>query len=392
MSRKSKNATFQDADVPQEAISRVEQIQGKLIRAKRAIVRGLPVPSETPARRELFAARQQMLSYGDLIQNAHRSTADLELLSERIIGENDLLPLDFLARGMRASQSVARLFTMPTGHGSGFLVSPEALITNHHVIKTPEAAYATQVVLEIHDANGRHVENRSCELEPERFWHTDSKLDFSIVALRKSGRSTNGAEGLGWHPMISQQGKIRIGDPVNIIQHPGGRSKTIAMHNSNLLHLEDHTDLSAFIWYSCDTDPGSSGSPVFNNRWEVIGVHHRSVPRTNENGEILDPKGNVIPKVDFDRDPKRAAWIANQGVRTSRIVSALAEATFAREVHGLFRDALLALWEQSRLRNHGQEAVQVSRCSDPAAEIDPSVNAGVVRGPVTIRITIEPGT
>ena len=29
------------------------------------------------------------------------------------------------------------------------------------------------------------------------------------------------------------------------------------------------------VQYSTDTEPGSSGSPVFNQDWEIVGLHHR---------------------------------------------------------------------------------------------------------------------
>ena len=42
--------------------------------------------------------------------------------------------------------------------------------------------------------------------------------------------------------------------------------------------------------YSADTEPGSSGSPVFNDQWEVIALHHASVraPEHTEFGGVLN--------------------------------------------------------------------------------------------------------
>jgi endonuclease G len=138
-----------------------------------------------------------------------------------------------------------------------------------------------------------------------------------------------------------------------------------------------------------DTEPGSSGAPVFNKHWEVIGVHHRSVPRTNSDGELLDENGQLIPRTEFLRDPDRAVWIANQGVRTSRIVSALTNALFEHESQSRFRDALLQRWEGSRLRNQGQAAAVHSLAANPAAESHRPGSAEVVSGPVTISIRID---
>jgi N-acetylmuramoyl-L-alanine amidase len=62
------------------------------------------------------------------------------------------------------------------------------------------------------------------------------------------------------------------GDLVNIIQHPEGRSKEIVIFNNELGKL--HRD---FLVYESDTQPGSSGSPLFNNRWELIGLHRAAL-------------------------------------------------------------------------------------------------------------------
>ena len=50
-------------------------------------------------------------------------------------------------------------------------------------------------------------------------------------------------------------------DRVIIIQHPSGLDKQIAMSHN-------------FVTYSDDSNPGSSGSPVFNETWEVVALHN----------------------------------------------------------------------------------------------------------------------
>src|SRR5262249_23055923 len=77
-------------------------------------------------------------------------------------------------------------------------------------------------------------------------------------------------------------------------------------------------DLDKFAHYETDTEQGSSGSPVFNDQWEVIALHHSGVPRTNANNQILDRDGNVWPD---NGDPDKIDWIANEGIRTSRLVT-----------------------------------------------------------------------
>ncbi|MCY7323423.1 MAG: trypsin-like peptidase domain-containing protein [Phormidesmis sp. CAN_BIN36] len=62
------------------------------------------------------------------------------------------------------------------------------------------------------------------------------------------------------------------GDLVNIIQHPEGRSKEIVIFNNELDKL--YPD---FLVYESDAQPGSSGSPLFNAQWELIGLHRAAL-------------------------------------------------------------------------------------------------------------------
>src|SRR6185295_12247422 len=78
-----------------------------------------------------------------------------------------------------------------------------------------------------------------------------------------------------------------------------------------------------FLWYSTDTLSGSSGSPVFSNDWLVVALHHSGVPALR-NGKIQTVLGRDFDRtVDKEDDIK---WIANEGVRVSRIVQTLREA------------------------------------------------------------------
>src|SRR5262249_44037257 len=61
---------------------------------------------------------------------------------ERLIGGNDLVGINYLERGLAAARSVCRIHLRgatgdTTGFGTGFLVAPGVLITNHHVIAAP---------------------------------------------------------------------------------------------------------------------------------------------------------------------------------------------------------------------------------------------------------------
>ena len=68
---------------------------------------------------------------------------------------------------------------------------------------------------------------------------------------------------------------------MNIIQHPQGRKKEIVVQENELTDV--HTNV---IHYYSDTDYGSSGSPVFNNTWDLMALHHARHPPENANEGI----------------------------------------------------------------------------------------------------------
>ena len=148
----------------------------------------------------------------------------------------------------------------------------------------------------------------------------------------------------GWHPLFQRVGKILIGDTVNIIQHPEGGTKKVVLHNSHFLLVADGTEADAFCWYSGDTKEGSSGSPIFNNRWEVVALHHRSIPKTNKNNEVLDINGKTMKKERAQNNPEDIAWIANEGSRVSRIVKCLKNINLDNAAMEKIRNSLLASW------------------------------------------------
>src|SRR5262245_46319984 len=97
-------------------------------------------------------------------QQALRATDSVEranLLLERLIGGNDLDGINYLAKGTFASRPVCRIQLRDgagnvLGFGSGFLIAPGVLMTNHHVFgQSNEAAHSVADFDFEVDINGR---------------------------------------------------------------------------------------------------------------------------------------------------------------------------------------------------------------------------------------------
>jgi V8-like Glu-specific endopeptidase len=283
---------------------------------------------------------------------------------ERILASNDLLGLRFLEQGLRVSQAVGRIHICGEqgknlGYGTGFMVSPRLLLTNHHVLSS--AVQAQHCVVEFNYQESESGELKATEivrLQPEAFFLSDDELDYSLVAVAADADLS----GYGWLPLIEDTGKLLVGESVNIIQHPNGEPKQLAVRHNQVVD-----ELELFLHYQTDTDPGSSGSPVFNDQWEVVALHHSGVPKRNEAGEVITSDGRVWQEW---MGEQRIAWQANEGVRVSRLVRHVREQKLPAEAEALRQELLEAVPPPSRA-NSGQQEGEVWLDEEEPAVVGP---------------------
>lgn len=205
---------------------------------------------------------------------------------EEIIFRDDTVPFEFLHGGVLAGASVARMKVPPYEFGrpqqpayphagTGWLIAPGLLITNHHVVNARTRTPGSRPQVAEEDLRLQVVNSRSRfdygadETETEEVtagallaW--DEALDFAVLRL---------AAGLPPRPVLriaSAPLLLTGSEPVavNIIQHPGGQPKRVALRN-NLVFQADERD----VRYFTDTRSGSSGSPVFTDDWTVVALH-----------------------------------------------------------------------------------------------------------------------
>lgn len=111
-----------------------------------------------------------------------------ELLLERIVGRNDLLGIAYMDRGLAASRTVGcvRLFDNGrcVGSGTGFMVSPQLLMTNNHVLEEAAIGRQARVVFNFQDdPDGNTLPPMTFSLDPDRFFLTNHPLDFTLIAV-----------------------------------------------------------------------------------------------------------------------------------------------------------------------------------------------------------------
>ncbi|MEU6430133.1 serine protease [Microbispora sp. NPDC046973] len=304
---------------------------------------------------------------------------DRPAMHERILGvAKDLQAWSFLPRGARAARTVARISVSENGRevpiGTGFLVSPRLLLTNHHVFPCPQAvrqAFA-EFDAQVSVDNTPEVAKRFT-LDPDAFFVADEGLDFALVLVAPGADGRPAGEVFGWNRLSAQPGKLVIGEPVNVVGHPGGRLKEISIRENRLeVRLDD------FLQYQTDTEPGSSGSPVYNDQWEVTALHHGGVPRTDDQDRILRRDGQVWQAGDGD---DAVDWVSNEGVRVSSILRHLVTLRFDGA-----RTALLAeMGPESGLQDGraAGTAPTTTPVTEPTGPTEPTGVAGLAESAAT---------
>lgn len=69
------------------------------------------------------------------------------------------------------------------------------------------------------------------------------------------------------------------GDLIFVLGFPGGRGLEVSLHNNEVLASDQQHTRSALpnpadvLLYAAPTEAGSSGSPVFNENWELAAIH-----------------------------------------------------------------------------------------------------------------------
>jgi V8-like Glu-specific endopeptidase len=215
--------------------------------------------------------------------------------AERLVveGVDTLLGIAFLTVGIERSRSVCRLtstFAGGASHGTACLVGPDLLLTNHHVLHDwdnedrPALLVEAWFDYELDPAGAtRQLSVVPCESATVV---GDREHDWAVVRLASKAPATAAVLNLkGAEPP-------RPDDYVFIIQHPDGGPKMIGLSHNLVRHVDDDV-----LQYWTDTKAGSSGSPVFNKRWEVVGLHHRWVDAPEGEGVSFRNQGRRIERV-----------------------------------------------------------------------------------------------
>ncbi len=216
---------------------------------------------------------------------------------ERVFGSTRFRSLGWLRNALTACRSVARIEDgQGNGVGTGFVVDGEALrpgqwpravvLTNAHVV--PDELRPADALLSFRGGD------RSDPVPAgEVLWQSGREaLDACFLAPPAGALD-------GIDPLRVRRTFPALGDDHSVrayvVGHPGEAQQVqLSLHDSLVLHADD-----VHVHYRTATEGGSSGSPVFDDRWQVIALHHGWTAR--------------VPGAAGEQGP------ANEGIRFDRI-------------------------------------------------------------------------
>lgn len=187
-------------------------------------------------------------------------------------GTDDTIPIDKapLAQQRVWGKSVARLTFVAEGQKepdacTGFLIAPDLFMTNDHCPRTEKEIRRAVVDFDYDTPSSKPKMYR---LKFGEDLPRSPRLDFAIYRLNKA---------------VTDRDFLRLKDddqalsktkPLFIIQHPGGRPKRLSSFECQVIKPDADLYPPSDFGHECDTEGGSSGSPVQDTDGSVIGLHH----------------------------------------------------------------------------------------------------------------------
>ena len=194
-------------------------------------------------------------------------------------------------------------------YGTGFLVGPEFVMTNYHVLEKviqgqgkPEDVlvrfdYKMQADREkllggtvYHLAKNDWLIAQSKYSPLDEMIDTDGKnpnldeLDYVLLRVANApGHDPVGgpdnpdpeAKSRRWIPIGTQDPKFDKDTPLFILEHPRGEPLKLFADTTSIVVLNEN---KTRVRYRTNTEPGASGSPCFDAEWHLVALHHSGDP------------------------------------------------------------------------------------------------------------------
>lgn len=226
-----------------------------------------------PLKRALARDGHQALIAPENVQTV--TTATLE----KVFGDTGFVSPEKLKLGLKRCEAVGRVEELTgEGFGTGFAIPGASLkkswgkafvfVTNAHVLSLtdPNASPPAKARVTFHalrDGKGKPFSTRFGEILATS---PSDRLDFTILALKAQPK------GIEPIPVADALPAPGSGQRLYAIGHPRGGSLMFSLQDNRLLDHGAPGDHR--VHYRTPTEPGSSGSPIFDASWDLVALHH----------------------------------------------------------------------------------------------------------------------
>jgi hypothetical protein len=216
-----------------------------------------------------------------------------------------------------------------TSFGTGFLVGPDLVMTNYHVVEdvlkgdNPVGNVVCRfdyrqladgktlnegTTFKLHDSDWRVDDSPyspvDMEVVPGNKVPDPDHLDYALLRLASSPgtmpvnpNEPNG-QPRGWFKVPTGPVSLNAGDPLFIMQHPAARPLELAFDTDSVIGLNGNRTR---VRYRTNAEGGSSGSPCCDANWNLVALHHVGDPKYGP----FSKKGDWNQGVLFDAIVKR---------------------------------------------------------------------------------------
>ena len=182
-------------------------------------------------------------------------------------------PLKEMARAVVRLDLLVRRDDGSEGGGvcTAWLVAPDVLMTNHHCVPGMSGTLERGIALfDYLTPDPKGTTQVEIDVEPLA---TDPELDYALVRLREPAPD-------GIVPLSVAARPVTPGERLMLIHHPLGQPKMMtrfqcAVHPGMPPH-------ETFVPHICDTEPGTSGAPVFDASGVPVALHHQGGLNPND--------------------------------------------------------------------------------------------------------------
>ncbi|ODH01469.1 hypothetical protein A4S05_28860 [Nostoc sp. KVJ20] len=195
--------------------------------------------------------------------------------------EPEFLDAIFFKRAVENLASVCRIeISSQRTRGTGVLIANRLVLTNYHVLESKNNADIKTNALNAILHFGYFSSDSKNESEGQIFkldreqpilnFSPTEKLDYVLLQVEEDIVQAIPSKGI--QPARWNASNLPVtGKGITLVQHPKGDTMKVCISRDGITGVYQERGL---IQYVSKTEPGSSGSPCFDENWNLVALHH----------------------------------------------------------------------------------------------------------------------